>query len=252
MKWNSTLRELSSPVEADWRLVLKTNRSFPRRKLYSTGHVLSTEIPVYGAKTLALREGEIDLHGRPLNVTWTRLAQTADPGDTMIYLQDWVEWEEGGKIVLASTSFSQRENEEMEIASIESGEMGSILTLTAPLEYEHISVQQEIAGRVIETRGEVGYLTRNVVVRGNVNEEWNTLVEDCPEEFRPGQFEVQTCFQGRFGAEIVGDQFGSQIMIHGPEQNQGLVTGRIEYIEVTHAGQAFRLGRYPHPLPFER
>ena len=209
------------------------------------GHVLSTEIPVYGAKTLAVREGEIDLHGRVVDVTWTRLSQTANAGETTIYLQDIVDWEVGGKIVLASTSFSQRENEEMEIAAIDEGDSGSILTLTSPLEYEHISVEQEIAGRRLETRGEVGYLTRNIVVRGNRNEEWEELVPDCPEEFRPGQFQVQTCFRGRFGAEIVGDQFGSQIMIHAPEQNQGLVAGRIEYVEVTHAGQAFRLGRYP-------
>ena len=209
------------------------------------GHVLSTEIPVYGAKTLALRQGELDLHGRPLDVTWTRLAQTAEAGATEITLQDFVDWEVGGRIVLSSTSFSQRENEEMEIESIQAGAAGSILRLTEPLQYQHISVSQMVAGRTLETRGEVGYLTRNVVVRGNVNEEWNTVVENCPEEFRPGQFQVQTCFQGRFGAEIVGDQFGSQIMIHAAVQNQGHVTARIEYIEVTHAGQAFRLGRYP-------
>ena len=209
------------------------------------GHVLSTEIPIYGAKTLALREGEIDLHGRPIDVTWTRLAETAQAGATQIFLQDEVDWEVGGKIVMASTSFSQRENEEMEIAAIEAGELGSILTLTAPLQYQHVSVQQDILGQTVETRGEVGYLTRNIVVRGNINKEWQTLVPDCPQHFNPGQFAVQTCFQGRFGAEIVGDQFGAQIMIHAAEKNQGLVTARVEYIEVTHAGQAFRLGRYP-------
>ena len=209
------------------------------------GHVLSTEIPVYGAKTLALRKGEIDMHGRPLNVTWTRLRTTANGGDIKIHLQDYVDWDVGGKIVLASTSYSQRENEEKEIESIEQGPHGTIITLTTPLEYEHISVEQTIAGRRIETRGEVGCLTRNIVVRGNRNTEWAKQVQDCPEEFRPGQFDTQTCFQGRFGSEIVDDQFGSQIMIHAAEQNKGHVQARFEYIEVTHAGQAFRLGRYP-------
>ena len=209
------------------------------------GHVLSTEIPIYGAKSLALREGEIDFHGRPLDVTWTRLAETAQPGATRIFLQDRVDWEVGGKVVIASTSFSQRENEQMEIAAIENGDSGSILTLASPLKYQHISVQQDILGQTVETRGEVGYLTRNIVVRGNINEEWQTLVPDCPRNFNPGQFAIQSCFQGRFGAEIVGDQFGVQIMIHAAEQNRDLVTARIEYVEITHAGQAFRLGRYP-------
>ena len=58
-----------------------------------------------------------------------------------------------------------------------------------------------------------------------------------------GQFAVQVCFFGRFGAEEIDDQFGSQIMLHkGPNDK---VVGRIEYVEVTRAGQAFRLGRYP-------
>lgn len=212
------------------------------------GHVLSTEIPIYGAKTLALREGVLDIHGRTLNVTWTKLSQTARAGNFTLHLREAVDWEEGGEIVIASTSFSPRENEHMEIASIAPAEDGNgcILTLTTPLRYDHVSVQQVIAGRTVDTSAEVGYLTRNVVVRGNVNEEWVEEVVGCEEEFRPGQFQVQTCFRGRFGNDTTAsDQFGAQIFIHAPEKSKGLVTARLGYMEVTHAGQAFRLGRYP-------
>ena len=219
-----------------------------KTQLVLYGHVLSTEIPVYGAKTLALREGVIDMHGKPINVTWTRLAKTAEAGDNQIELQDYVDWEVGGKIVLASTSFSQRENEEHTIGGITAGTSGSIVTLQMPLEYQHISVQQTIAGRYIDTSGEVGYLTRNILVRGNNNEEWIGQADACETEFRPGQFAVQSCFLGRFGPETLSDQFGSQIMIHGPDfatPERTYVQARFEYVEVTHAGQAFRLGRYP-------
>ena len=207
------------------------------------GHVLSTELPIYGAKTLAVRHGTLDLHGKKLNVTWTRLDATANPGDTTITLKEPVPWEIGGKIVIASTSYSQRENEEVEITGIDS--TGTVLTIDPPLQYEHISVKQTIAGKFIDTSAEVGYLTRNVVFRGNRITEWDAPIPACPEEFRPGQFDVQTCFQGRFGDETRSDQFGGQIMLHAAVMNENRVTGRIEYIEVTHAGQAFRLGRYP-------
>ena len=207
------------------------------------GDVLSTEVPVYGAKTLALRQGTIDIHGKPLIRTWTRLAEMAVAGSMQLSLQETVDWEVGGRIVVASTSFSQRENEELTIAGL--SDNGTTLLLQTPLEYDHISVTQVIDGREIDTSAEVGYLTRNVVVRGSVNEEFVSEVSACPDEFRTGQFELQTCFLGRFGDETLSDQFGSQIMIHAPEQNRGDVTGRFSYIEVTHAGQAFRLGRYP-------
>ena len=214
-----------------------------RTEIVLYGDVLSTEIPVYGAKTLALRQGSIDIHGKPLMKTWTRLSETAPAGSSVLKLQEAVDWAPGGKIVIASTSFSQRENEELTIAAVMDD--GMTLMLTSPLEYEHISVKQTIAGREIDTSAEVGYLTRNVVVRGSVNEEFVSEVDACPEEFRTGQFQLQTCFLGRFGSETLSDQFGSQIMIHAPEQNRGDVFGRFSYIEVTHAGQAFRLGRYP-------
>ena len=59
-----------------------------------------------------------------------------------------------------------------------------------------------------------------------------------------GEFVTQTCFQGRFGEETGSDQFGSQIIIHAPRKDEGLVEAHIENTEVTYAGQAFRLGRY--------
>ena len=213
------------------------------------GDALSTELPVFGSKVLALREGCIDLHGRPVNVTWTKLASTVPAGSRTLHLVDFVDWEVNGEVVIASTSFSHTENEQVTIASVDNSGavegVGSVVTLAEPLRYEHISVQQECAGRVITTSAEVGYLTRNVVVRGNQNEQSLRDVEGCLEDFDPGQFAVQSCFHGRFGNETVSDQFGAQIMIHPATKSQGDVFGRFEYIEVTWAGQAFRLGRYP-------
>ncbi len=78
------------------------------------------------------------------------------------------------------------------------------------------------------------------------------------------QFAVQTCFMGKFGEEIGSDQFGATIMASGSELSSDdtqFVILRISNIEVnenifyviiknifsqiTYAGQAFRLGRYP-------
>lgn len=51
------------------------------------GTVNDPEIPIYGAKVLAVRQGQLDLHGLPRNVTWTRLADTADRNDSALHLQ---------------------------------------------------------------------------------------------------------------------------------------------------------------------
>ncbi|KAK7898488.1 hypothetical protein WMY93_019341 [Mugilogobius chulae] len=210
------------------------------------GNLRSPEIPVYGAKTLGVREGTLDLHGIPIPVPWTRLAETANNGSSTLKLKDAVTWKQGDEIVIASTGHrhSQRENEVRIIASV--SQDGRTLTLTEPLDYTHLGVEVTLPdGTLFEGRAEVGVLTRNIKVQGSTHMEWTDDIEACPEGFNTGEFSTQTCFQGRFGEETGSDQFGGCIMIHPAERSKNLAIARIEYVELFQAGQAFRLGRYP-------
>nr|XP_014351910.1 PREDICTED: fibrocystin-L [Latimeria chalumnae] len=210
------------------------------------GHLRSPELPVYGAKTLAVREGILDLHGFPVSVIWTHLAQTAEAGSSQLVLQQPVEWKIGNEIVIASTGHrhSQRENEKKKIASVSVD--GRTLTLTEPLMYTHLGISVTLPdGTKFEGRAEIGLLTRNILVRGSDNIEWSDEIEACPKGFDTGEFATQACFQGKFGEEIGSDQFGGCIMFHAQRPSELLAIGRIEYVEIFHAGQAFRLGRYP-------
>ncbi|XP_057211103.1 fibrocystin-L-like [Triplophysa rosa] len=210
------------------------------------GHLRSKELPVYGAKTLAVREGVLDLHGIPVPVTWTRLSQTAQSGSSTLTLMDAVTWKAGDEIVIASTGHrhSQRENELRRIASVSHD--SRTLNLTEPLTYTHLGVSVNLPdGTAFQARAEVGLLTRNIVIRGSNNQEWNDQIPACPDGFNTGEFAVQTCFQGRFGEEVGSDELGGCIMFHAPQPNQNLAIGRIEHVEMFHAGQAFRMGRHP-------
>ncbi|KAM9385916.1 fibrocystin-L-like isoform 2-T2 [Pholidichthys leucotaenia] len=210
------------------------------------GNLRSSELPLYGTKTLAVREGTLDLHGIPVPVPWTRLAETANSGSSTLVLQHEVTWTTGSEVVIASTGHrhSQGENEVRRIAAVSAD--GRTLTLDSPLNYTHLGVSVTLPdGTVFEGRAEVGLLTRNVVVRGSQHLEWDETIAACEEGFDTGEFTTQTCFQGRFGEEAGSDQFGGAIMIHSHTPSMNLAIGRLEYIEVTHAGQAFRLGRYP-------
>ena len=71
------------------RLQIGTEKSPFNHKAIITlhGNVRDPEIPIYGAKVLGVRQGELDLHGRSRNVTWTRLAETAIKNTTMLILQ---------------------------------------------------------------------------------------------------------------------------------------------------------------------
>ena len=71
------------------RLEIGTEKSPFNHKAIITlhGNVRDPEIPIYGAKVLGVRQGELDLHGRLRNVTWTRLAETAIKNTTVLSLQ---------------------------------------------------------------------------------------------------------------------------------------------------------------------
>ena len=183
------------------------------------GHVRSTELPVYGAKSIALRTGYLGLHGKHILHTWTKLASTAQAGATSITLIFPVPgWKAGDEIVIASTSKSLRENEVRFIKSISAD--NTVIELDKPLEYMHVSIEQTFSGwdEKVETRGEVGLLTRNVKIRGSTDDTWNTAIEPCDEEFDADQFAPQTCFNGRFGEERGSNEFGVTVMIHSDQK----------------------------------
>ena len=223
------------------------------------GHVRSIRLPVFGTKVLAVRDGKLDLHGCRKMHTWGVLDSTATAGTNTLTIQQDISdcdgegtttctgencqcWKTGDKIVVATTGGrkSQAETEEHEILSVS----GNTVTLVDNLAYDHTGVESVWLGhdgeaRTFNQRAEVGLLSRNVVIRGNLNEEWAYHIPACAAGIAVGLGEVQTCFEGQFGEEMGSDQFGSQVMLQFAEY------GKIEFIETTHAGQAFQLGRYP-------
>ena len=212
------------------------------------GHVRCVEMPVFGCKVIGVREGSLDLHGKYIPVTWTHLASTVEPGENSLTLKQPVTWKEGDHIAIATTGDrnSMKENEENYIDAI--SEDGLTITLKNPLKYRHISIEQTFGERTVETRGEVALLTRNVLVRGTVNEQFSEVIPACEEEFSSGgafSDAMQTCFAGKFGEEIGTDEMGAVIIISPKYKDQGLVSARFSYVELTSVGQAFRVGRYP-------
>ncbi|CAF3773857.1 unnamed protein product [Rotaria sp. Silwood1] len=149
------------------------------------GHLRSIELPIFGAKVLALREGTVDMHGMPTVRTWTQLGTTASNGSTTITLLQPIDWNVDSQIVIATTGdrFSQKESEIRRIVNISSD--GLTLTLDIPLKYTHLGVIQTLNSTTIEIRGEVGLLSHNVVFQGSITETWDETIEECPAGFNP-------------------------------------------------------------------
>merc|ERR1719431_993384 len=194
---------------------------------------------------LIINGGALDLHGEFIPMTWTYLADTAAIGDTEITLKNGVNWKPGSEIIIATTGgrASMGESEKKVIDSVSAD--GTVITLTEPLKFEHLSIMQTFGSHDIETRAEVGLLSRNVKVKGNVNQQFVTEIPACEKPFVANEEATQSCFHGKFGEEIGTDEMGAIIFIHAKEIDKHLVTARISYTEFNEVGQAFRVGRYP-------
>ena len=69
------------------------------------GHQRSINLPIYGAKVLAVRFGTLDIHGCPKTTTWTELEKTVEAGQDEITLTHPVhnDWLVGDEIIIAAT-----------------------------------------------------------------------------------------------------------------------------------------------------
>jgi len=179
------------------------------------------QIPTYGNKGIFVRHALFDMHGAFRNTTWTELDTTLAIGGNTITTVGLVDWVVGEKIAIASTDFSLEHTEEFTITAIDNTGAKSIITLDRPAEHKHFAEAKNYTGsnginpdktKELIMRAEVGLLTRNILYKG---------ADD----------------------DSVESQYGAHIMFHSPGDDT--LTGRISYVELTQAGQAFQLGRYP-------
>ncbi len=169
---------------------------------------LADRAPEGTAFLMAHGEGSrIEIHGADAaKLDWTRLAATAEPGAREIVLEAAPGWEAGDEIVLASTDFDAHQAETARILSVSPD--GRTLTLDRALDWMHFGeLQLYEGGRVLDTRAEVGLLSRNVTIRGD---------ED---------------------AHLDGHG-GHTMAMHGAEL-------RLSGVEFHRMGQAGEMGRYP-------
>lgn len=160
-----------------------------------------------GTKVLAAMSGGlISMHGEE-RTSWLMLDQTANAGARTIQVEYGTNWRKGDTIVISSTDDDMNHAEVRQITQIN----GKTLHLNAPLSYRHFGEVQTFSNAnktwTVDTRAEVGLLTRNIRIQGDAGSD-----------------------NGKFGGHIM-------IM----EGSIGLMSG----VELYRMGQAGILARYP-------
>ncbi|EGG17805.1 hypothetical protein DFA_08805 [Cavenderia fasciculata] len=185
----------------------------------------------FGQKVIAVSTGgTLELHGQEPTPTWTKLAKTIDSLQSSMFRKTTTPavspiitlatkvkgWKAGDKIVLASTDYDQYQSEEIELIQCDSCLENQVKLKTIP-KYMHWG---DISNKV-DMRGEVGLLTRNILIRGRL--------------------EADRCQStGMVCAFFPNDTFGGHIMIVG-----GFTNAHIEGVQLVNMGQPHMISRYP-------
>lgn len=114
-------------------------------KLTITLHGDETDpyLPVFGNKVIGVRNGQLEMHGKPRSHVWSQLYQTADAGATSIVLNisgsSDFDWAVGDKIVISSTDFDGTHAEERVITSVGVDQVSGnqMVSFTNSLLYKH-------------------------------------------------------------------------------------------------------------------
>ncbi|WP_425615615.1 G8 domain-containing protein [Anatilimnocola sp. NA78] len=100
--------------------------------------------------------GRMDFHGQPMSRTWVKLGETAAKGATQVTLAEPVSgWRVGDRLILTPTQ-NDYGNEPVTEQRVITAIDGTTVKFAEALEHKHLGEG--------ETRGEVGNLSRNVIV----------------------------------------------------------------------------------------
>ncbi|XP_060113451.1 fibrocystin-like [Heteronotia binoei] len=110
--------------------------------------------------------GKLQMHSAYTGISWTRLGNDVAPGNERFGVQDPLDWHNGDRIVISSSSY---EAHQAEIATLEEVR-GHSIRIRERLLYRHLGHSHILEdGRPIPLAAEIGLLTRNIQIKTDSN-----------------------------------------------------------------------------------
>ncbi|KYQ92991.1 hypothetical protein DLAC_05595 [Tieghemostelium lacteum] len=124
---------------------------------YGAKTTTDTISSMMGSKGIGVsKTGFLSINGKQYHNTWSRLAQSAFPGDTLIFVQDNINWEVGQEVVLTTSTWKDEFTKQNEVRKI-SAIQGKKVLLDKPLNFLHFASE--------DYQVEVGLLSRRIVFK---------------------------------------------------------------------------------------
>ncbi|XP_054992667.1 fibrocystin [Sorex araneus] len=201
--------------------------------LHGSSH--STPFFPYGVKFLTVRNGTLSLHGLLPEILVTHLRAAAYAHDTVLALEDPVDWHQGDEVVIISGEGVDSAKPMEEVVIVETVH-DSDLHLRDPLRYSHNFSEHWAAGEHHILKVTVALLSRNVTIRGNLTNERAEVLAAC-QETNALEGNLHNCFYSKSEKTLGSRDLGAKVIIQSfPEEPSRVQLKGVQFRDV---GQAF-------------
>ncbi|XP_059794508.1 fibrocystin isoform X18 [Balaenoptera ricei] len=202
-------------------------------KLYGSSH--STPFFPYGVKFLAVRNGTLSLHGSLPEVVVTHLRAAAYARDTVLALEDAVDWHAGDEVIVISGMGAEGTKPLEEIVIVETAQ-NTDLHLRSPLRYSHNSTENWVAGELHVLKVMVVLLSRSVTIQGNLTDERVQLLASC-QRASASEGDLQNCLYFKSEKMLGSRDLGARVIIQSFPKEPSWV--QLKGVQFRDLGQAF-------------
>ncbi|XP_024621685.1 fibrocystin isoform X1 [Neophocaena asiaeorientalis asiaeorientalis] len=202
-------------------------------KLYGSSH--STPFFPYGVKFLAVRNGTLSLHGSLPEVVVTHLRAAAYARDTVLALEDAVDWHAGDEVTVISGMGAEGAKPLEETVIVETAQ-NTDLHLRSPLRYSHNSTENWVAGELHVLKVMVVLLSRSVTIQGNLTDERVQLLASC-QRANASQGDLQNCLYFKSEKMLGSRDLGARVIIQSFPKEPSWV--QLKGVQFRDLGQAF-------------
>ncbi|XP_055986612.1 fibrocystin [Sorex fumeus] len=201
--------------------------------LYGSSH--STPFFPYGVKFLTVRNGTLSLHGLLPEILVTHLRAAAYAHDTVLALEDPVDWHRGDEVVIISGVGVDGAEAVEEVVIVETVH-DSNLHLRDPLRYSHNFSELWVAGKHHILKVTVALLTRNVTIRGNLTNERAEVLAAC-QETNALEGNLHNCFYSKSEKTLGSRDLGAKVIIQSFPEKPSRV--QLKGVQFRDLGQAY-------------
>ncbi|XP_073938075.1 fibrocystin isoform X2 [Castor canadensis] len=202
-------------------------------KLYGSSH--SAAFFPYGVKFLAVRSGTLCLHGSLPEVIVTHLRVAAHAQDTVLALEDTVDWYPGDEVVIISGTGVEGAQLIEEIVIVETVHNAD-LHLRFPLRYSHNFTENWVAGERHILKATVALLSRSITIQGNLTNERIELLTSC-QEVNASQGTLKDCLYSKSEKMLGSRDLGARVIVQSFPEEPSLV--QLKGVQFRDLGQAF-------------